>query len=231
MLQSEEKSEWKLLLSPGIFRAVIIGAAIAILGAIYGSKCRIVLRTVNFRSQRALQRRFPVLPVAYWSGKYGHHHIGTFNHRQDRQEKAGLYWCIWYDCFSFAYRNLLFNGRHMESIKHFPVSMFSNVHIFTAGSISAVIFVFLSEMYPTRIRGTAMSIAGLSLWIGTYLIGQLTPWMLETLTPAGTFFLFGIMCIPYMLIVWKLMPETAGKSLEEIERFWMKGKNSSSSSL
>jgi len=93
---------------------------------------------------------------------------------------------------------------------------------FCAGSISAVIFVFLSEMYPTRIRGLAMSIATLSLWIGTYLIGQLTPWMLETLTPSGTFFLFAAMCIPYMLIVWKLMPETAGKSLEDIERFWLK---------
>ena len=93
---------------------------------------------------------------------------------------------------------------------------------FCAISISAVIFVFLSEMYPTKIRGLAMSIAGLSLWVGTYLIGQLTPWMLESLTPAGTFFLFAVMCIPYMLIVWKLMPETAGKSLEEIERFWLK---------
>jgi MFS family permease len=92
---------------------------------------------------------------------------------------------------------------------------------FTAGSISAVIFVFLSEMYPTKVRGQAMSIATLSLWVGTYLIGQLTPWMLETLSPAGTFFLFAIMCIPYMLIVWKMMPETAGKSLEDIERFWL----------
>ena len=70
----------------------------------------------------------------------------------------------------------------------------------------------------------AMSISGLSLWIGTFLIGQLTPWLLENATPAGTFFLFAFMCIPYMLIVWKMMPETAGKSLEEIERFWLKKK-------
>ena len=75
-------------------------------------------------------------------------------------------------------------------------------------------------MYPTKIRGLAMSIAGFALWIGTYLIGQLTPWMLQNLTPAGTFFLFAIMCVPYMLIVWKLVPETTGKSLEEIERYW-----------
>ncbi len=65
-----------------------------------------------------------------------------------------------------------------------------------------------------------MSIAGFSLWVGSFLIGQLTPWMLQTLSPAGTFILFSLMCIPYMLIVWKLVPETAGKSLEEIEKNW-----------
>ena len=82
--------------------------------------------------------------------------------------------------------------------------------------------VLLSEMYPIKVRGLAMSIAGFSLWIGTYLIGQLTPWMLQTITPAGTFLIFAGMCIPYMLIIWKLVPETTGKSLEEIEKNWIK---------
>jgi len=52
-----------------------------------------------------------------------------------------------------------------------------------AVSICAVVFVLLSEMYPTKVRGLAMSIAGFALWIGTYLIGQLTPWMLQNLPP------------------------------------------------
>jgi MFS family permease len=77
-------------------------------------------------------------------------------------------------------------------------------------------------MYPTRIRGFAMSLATFSLWIGTYLIGQLTPWLLATLSPAGTFFLFAVMCLPYIIIIWRLMPETTGKTLEEIELFWLK---------
>ena len=89
-----------------------------------------------------------------------------------------------------------------------------------AVSISAIVWVLLSEMYPNRIRGMAMSIAGFALWIGTYLIGQLTPWMLQNLTPAGTFILFAVMCIPYLLIMWKIIPETAGMPLEEIEKYW-----------
>ena len=87
-------------------------------------------------------------------------------------------------------------------------------------SICAVIFVLLSEMYPTSVRGIAMSIAGFALWVGTFLIGQLTPWLMSSLGAAGVFFVFAVMCLPYIWIIWKLVPETAGKSLEEIERMW-----------
>ena len=44
------------------------------------------------------------------------------------------------------------------------------------------------------------------------------------LTPAGTFFLFAVMCLPYMYIMWKKIPETTGKSLEEIEKYWRDAK-------
>ena len=73
--------------------------------------------------------------------------------------------------------------------------------------------------------GLAMLVAGISLWIGTYLIGQLTPWLLENLTTAGTFFLFAAMYLPYLWIMWKKIPETTGKSLEEIEKFWLGTEN------
>ena len=89
-----------------------------------------------------------------------------------------------------------------------------------AVSISAVVFVLLSEMYPDKVRGVAMSVAGFALWVGTYLIGQFTPWCMATLGSSGTFFFFAAMCVPYLLIVWRLVPDTTGKSLEEIEVYW-----------
>lgn len=82
-----------------------------------------------------------------------------------------------------------------------------------------VIWVLLSEIYPTKIRGRAMSVATLTLWVGTAIIGQVVPWMLETLTPAGTFFVFAACCIPVPYILRKI-PETKGMSLEEIEKVW-----------
>ncbi len=84
-----------------------------------------------------------------------------------------------------------------------------------------VIWVLLSEIYPTRVRGRAMSVATLAVWVGTAIIGQVVPWMLETLTPAGTFFIFAVCCIPVPFIL-KKIPETKGKTLEEIEEVWQK---------
>jgi len=90
-----------------------------------------------------------------------------------------------------------------------------------AFSFGPVIWVLLSEIYPTRLRGRAMSIATFSLWTGTALVGQLVPWLLETLRPHGTFWLFAVLCAPAIYLGWKVIPETKGKSLEEIERHWL----------
>ena len=70
-----------------------------------------------------------------------------------------------------------------------------------------------------------MSVATFSLWCGTALVGQMVPWMLDNLTPAGTFWAFAIACSPALLITWKWLPETKGKSLEAIEKFWLEHKH------
>ncbi|MBT5902798.1 MAG: sugar porter family MFS transporter [Opitutaceae bacterium] len=92
-----------------------------------------------------------------------------------------------------------------------------------AFSFGPVIWTLLSEIYPINVRGTAMSIATLTLWTGTALVGQIVPWMLETLTPAGTFWIFSLSCVPALYLGIKVIPETKGKTLEEIEKFWLKG--------
>ena len=94
-----------------------------------------------------------------------------------------------------------------------------------AFSYGPVIWVLLSEIFPTKIRGKAMSLATFSLWIGTALVGQLTPVLLEKLKPAGTFWLFAIMTAPTLYLAIKIIPETKGKSLEEIERYWLNKKS------
>jgi sugar porter (SP) family MFS transporter len=222
MLQNQEKSDWNMLFQPGTRKAVIIGCAIAILGQFMGVNAVLYYGPSIFEKSG----------LSSGDSLFYQSLIGVINMLTTVLalliiDKVGrkklVYFGVTGMILSLILIGLYFiNGEAMGLTSLFLLVCFLAYIFFCAISISAVIFVFLSEMYPTRIRGLAMSIAGLSLWIGTYLIGQLTPWMLETLAPAGTFFLFAVMCVPYMLIVWKLMPETAGKSLEEIERFWLK---------
>ena len=86
-----------------------------------------------------------------------------------------------------------------------------------AFSYGPVTWIVISEIFPTRIRGRAMSIGVLALWGTNAIIGQVFPWMLEHSGPGGTFWVFAALCVPALLLVWKLLPETKGKSLEEIE--------------
>lgn len=90
-----------------------------------------------------------------------------------------------------------------------------------AFSLGPVVWVILSEIYPTRIRGRAMSIATVAVWIGTAAIGQLIPLSLDNLGPNFTFWIFAMFCLPTLFIGWKLLPETKERTLEDIERYWL----------
>lgn len=91
---------------------------------------------------------------------------------------------------------------------------------FFAFSLGPIKFIFASEIFPTNIRSHAMSIAILTMWLTDTLVGQFTPALREGLGPSGTFFLFAAILAPQLVMVWKFMPETAGRSLEEIERWY-----------
>ena len=225
VLSSESKSEWKLLLQPGIRKAVIIGVCIAVLGQFMGVNAVLYYGPSIFENAGLSGGDSLFYQVL----------VGLVNTLTTVLalviiDKVGRKKLVYYGVSGMVISLILiatyFIYGESWGISSIFLLVFFLFYVFCcAVSICAVVFVLLSEMYPTRVRGLAMSIAGFALWIGTYLIGQLTPWMLQNLTPAGTFILFAIMCVPYMLIVWKLVPETTGKSLEEIERYWMKNKN------
>lgn len=220
--QGGEKTDWKALLQPGILKAVIIGAAIAILGQFMGVNAVLyygptIFEQAGLSSGDSLMYQVIVglvnvittIIAVFIIDKVGRKKLVYFG-------VSGMIICLLLIAGYFTFGESL-------GLSNIILLIFFLSYVFCCAiSISAVIFVFLSEMYPIKVRGLAMSIAGFSLWIGTYLIGQLTPWLLANITAAGTFTLFAVMCVPYILIVWKLMPETAGKSLEEIEKFWKK---------
>ena len=86
----------------------------------------------------------------------------------------------------------------------------------------AVCWVIISEIFPTKVRGAAMSMATTAIWIFAYLANQFFPVMQEHLQSFGTFWLFAAMATLNFAFVLFFVPETKGYSLEEISRLWVK---------
>lgn len=94
-------------------------------------------------------------------------------------------------------------------------------------SVGPVTWVILSEIFPTRIRGRAMAIATVCLWVANYVVSQTfpmmdqDPWLVATFHRGFPFWLYGVFCVVLFVFVRAFVPETKGKTLEEIERRWM----------
>jgi SP family arabinose:H+ symporter-like MFS transporter len=122
---------------------------------------------------------------------------------------------------SFLLVGLLYHVHgHSLAILVFVMTFVSG-HAFGNG---VAMWVIISEIYPTKVRGRAMSIATTTLWLVCYLLIQMFPIMQQNLGPAGTFWCFsGGALLTIVLVAW-LVPETKDKSLEEITLFWKANK-------
>ena len=90
-----------------------------------------------------------------------------------------------------------------------------------AFSFGPIVWVIISEIFPTRVRGLAVSIGSFSLMVTGFFVTLTNPILIEVIKPSGTFFLYALLTLPAIWFTWKFIPETKGKSLEEIEKFWV----------
>ncbi len=93
---------------------------------------------------------------------------------------------------------------------------------FFAVSLGPVAWLIISEVYPLGIRGRAMGIATFSNWVCNYFVSLTFLTLIQVLGTTGTFWLYAIICILGLWFVIKLVPETKGKTFEEIQAFWKK---------
>ena len=82
-------------------------------------------------------------------------------------------------------------------------------------------WVLMAEICPTRIRGRAMSVATVCLWCGTLLVTLTFLSLVNVFTAPGVFLMYAVVSIGAFLFVWRGVPETKGRTLEEIEQFWL----------
>jgi len=217
---NKEKSDFSVIFQSGIRKAVIIGVCIAVLGQFMGVNAVIYYGPEMFKS-------------AHLSGGdslFAQVLVGLVNMLTtvlamfiiDRLGRKKL---IYFGVSGMILSLILIVSYYLTGAQNYSIVIYFMLYIFfQAVSISAIVWVLLSEMYPTRVRGVAMSIASFALWAANFIIVLLTPLLFDIISPAGLFIIFAVMCLPYMFIMWKYVPETAGKSLEEIERYWTKDK-------
>jgi SP family arabinose:H+ symporter-like MFS transporter len=91
-----------------------------------------------------------------------------------------------------------------------------------AVSIGPIMWVLFSELFPNRVRGIAISFVGLINSSVAFMVTFIFPWQLETLGNAGTFLIYGVFAVVGLVFVMRILPETKGRSLEELETILVK---------
>ncbi len=214
---NEGKGTIKELFAPGLKTAMIVGMFLALFSQITGINAIIyyapeIFKSVGFGTDSAMFQTviigivntiFTFVAIAYID-KYGRRKL--------------LLWGITGMIICLGGIGLMF---------HFELSSGPWLLLFILGfiasfamSLGPIPWVLISEIFPTRIRGIAMSISILMVWIGVVLITQLTPMLLDSVGGAFTFWIFMFNAIVLIIFTYKMIPETKGKTLEEIGKMW-----------
>ncbi|HPR33147.1 MAG TPA: D-xylose transporter XylE [Prolixibacteraceae bacterium] len=130
---------------------------------------------------------------------------------------------------------LLMVGSIGMAVGMFAISALSFFHVIGIGTLVFIIiytasfmmswgpicWVLISEIFPNKIRGRAVAIAVVAQWAANYLISSTYPAMME-FSGGMTYGFYGLMSVLSFIFVWRMVPETKGKTLEEMEHLWMK---------
>ena len=213
----EEKGTIKELFAPGLRTAMIVGMFLALFSQITGINAIIyyapeIFKSVGFGAESALLQTVIIGLV---------NTLFTFV-AVKFIDKAGrrtlLLWGV---------TGMIICLFGVGTVFYFEISSGPLLLVFILGfiasfasSLGPIPWVLISEIFPTKTRGIAMSFAVLTLWIGVVLVTQFTPVLLDGFGGATTFFVFGANAILLLIFTYKMIPETKGKTLEEIEKSW-----------
>jgi SP family arabinose:H+ symporter-like MFS transporter len=93
---------------------------------------------------------------------------------------------------------------------------------FFASAMGPLVWVVMAEVFPIKVRGAAMGLATLILWFADFVVTLTFPVISDRFHPSSAFWLYAVMCVFDLAFMWRFLPETKGKTLEEIEKRWLK---------
>lgn len=213
---SHEGGRWSDLLKPGLRRAVFIGVTLMVLTQITG------INAIMYYAPKVFEQAGVSASMAYnntvWVGLANLVFTLISMAVVDRLGRKPLL-LIGATCMGLSLLGVGAAFAAKLSGLGVLIGVLAYVGSF-AVSMGVVGWVLVSEIYPTRTRGRAMSLATAAVWAACFLVSQTFPMLIEQCGPASTFWLYGLMCIVAIVFVAWFVPETKGRSLEDIERSW-----------
>lgn len=221
-LTGVEKQSWRILLSPNLRRAMVVGLGLSIFQQITGINAILYYAPEIFKSfgrdVNASLLETSILGVVnliftivsiFLVDKIGRKPLLNIG-------SIGMFISLAVVGYA-SYNNI--SGMWLLGFLMLFMGSFSI-------SWGPVVWVLLSEIFPNRVRGLALSIAVFIQWVANFAVSQTFPmltenaYLKETFNGAFPFWLFSFFCISAFLFVWKLVPETKNKTLEQMDALW-----------
>ncbi|MDR2919464.1 MAG: sugar porter family MFS transporter [Tannerella sp.] len=212
--QTKEQFDWKALLQPNVRNVLVIGIVLAV----FQQWCGINV-IFNYAHEIFSAAGYAVSDVLMNIVVTGITNvIFTFVaiFTVDRWGRRGL---MLFGSSGLAVIYLVMGACYFMGVSGWPMLLLVVLAIACyAMSLAPVVWVVLSEIFPVRIRGAAMAVSTFFLWAACFLLTYTFPLLNEYLKASGTFWVYGGICLAGFLFIRFRLPETKGKSLEEIEK-------------
>ncbi len=215
--ENQDKGSYRELLKPGLRKALLIGILLPIFSQFSGINAVIyygprILKSAGFDMSSALTSQI-ILGAANMLFTF----IAIWYVDRKGRRPLYIYGTIG-ATISLFFTGLCFYLNAIGSV-FLLMSVIAFLGCF-AFSIGPLKFVVASEIFPNRIRGRALALSIMTMWIADMIVGQITPMLLASVGTSGTFWFFTAFCFAGFWVVYFLVPETKDKTLEEIENMW-----------
>lgn len=212
--QTENNFDWKALLQPNVRMVLVIGVVLAV----FQQWCGINV-IFNYAHEIFSAAGYAVSDVLMNIVVTGVTNVVFTLVALFTVDRWGRRKLMLFGSSGLAIIYLIMGGCYFYEISGFPMLLLviSAIACY-AMSLAPVVWVVLSEIFPARIRGAAMAVSTFFLWIACFLLTYTFPLLNEYLKASGTFWVYGGICLVGFLFIRSYLPETKGKSLEEIEK-------------
>jgi sugar porter (SP) family MFS transporter len=209
-----ETAGWKVLLEPKVKAIVLIGVALAVLQQWSGinsifNYAEEIFRTAGYGIGDIM---FNIVITGAINLVFTLVAIGLV-------DRVGRRTLMLVGCAAIGVSHLLLGGAYAAGLKGLPVLVFTLCSLGAyALSLAPVTWVLISEIFPNRVRGAAVSVAVSALWVACFILTFAFPLLQRTAGIAATFWIYAAICFAGFFFVRAKVPETKGRSLEQIER-------------